>query len=199
MTRATLTVAAALAALALPALAAAKEPTAATIEGPGLGEPLTIQGSADDQDGSPLARLVVAGGIGAAMFGHRSPDPMSPTQPPGDLGPRYSVTYVVGGPYGKDYELAGEIYPYAKPRPLTYMQPGQSFFETFRTHGGWFVGGPKLRRALLDAGLPSDPPDDGGRAGPSAWMIELLAAGAVGFAAIVISMRRRRRGSPAPA
>jgi hypothetical protein len=185
----------ALGALALPVAATAKEPTAATIEGPGLAAPLTIRGSSDDADGSPLARLVVAGGVGAAMFGHRIPDPMKPNQPAGELGPRYSVVYVVGGPDGKDYRLTGELYPYATPRPLTFMEPGQPLFETFTTHGGWFVGGPKLKQALLDAGLPSQPPATGGYA----WPVEGIAAGlAVLLAfALALGLLRRRRAHPA--
>jgi hypothetical protein len=186
------------ASLVLPSTAVAKEPSAATIEGPGLAGPLTIRGSSDDADGSPLARLVVAGGVGAAMFGHRIPDPMSPTQPPGDLGARYSVTYVVGGPDGKDYRLTGELYPYAKPRPLTYMEPGQPFFETLTTHGGWFAGRPKLKQALLDAGLPSQPPTTDGFpavpvGGAAAGLVALLAGG------VVLSLRRRRHSRPAVA
>jgi MYXO-CTERM domain-containing protein len=178
------------AALVVPAVAAAKEPTAATIEGPGLAGPLTIRGSSDDADGSPLGRLVVAGGVGAAMFGHRIPDPMSPTQPPGDLGARYSVTYVVGGPDGKEYRLTGELYPYAKPRPLTFMEPGQPFFETFTTHGGWFVGGPKLKQALLDDGLPSQPPATGGY---SRTPIVGTIAGLVALLGLALLLQRRRR------
>jgi len=187
-----------IAALVLSSAAVAKEPTGATIEGPGLGGPLTIRGSADDGDGSALDRMVVAGGVGAAMFGHRIPDPMSRTQPPGELGPRYSVMYVVGGPDGTDYELAGEIYPYAKPRPLTYMEPGQPFFETFTTYGGWFVGGPKLKRALLDAGLPAQAPSEGDGPTLDPWLTALIAAAVVAGLALaaVSTLRRRKQRSP---
>jgi MYXO-CTERM domain-containing protein len=181
------------AALVVPPIASAKEPTAATIEGPGLAGPLTIRGSSDDQDGSPLARLVTAGGVGAAMFGHRIPDPMKRNQPAGELGPRYSVTYVVGGPDGTAYELTGEIYPYAEPRPLTYMEPGQPFFETFTTHGGWFVGGPRLKQALLDAGLPSQQPSAGGY---SPTPIVGTAAGLVALLGVGLVLLRRRRPRP---
>jgi hypothetical protein len=123
-------VAVGLAALALPAVSAAKEPTAATIEGPGLSQALTLAGPAD---GSPsqFGRLVLLAGVPAAMFGHRVPDPMHRVRPEGTLGPRYAVTWVTPGPDGRKYDLRQDIYPYATPRPLTYMEPGQSFFETF--------------------------------------------------------------------
>ena len=45
-------------------------------------------------------------------------------------------------------------YPYAKPHPLTYMRPGQPFWEGDRTYGGWFRADLSLRRIL---GLPARP------------------------------------------
>jgi hypothetical protein len=194
-----LAAAAALAALALPGLSAAKEPTSATIEGPGLDQPLTLSGPKDGRP-SKFGRFVAAAGVPAAMFGHRTPDPMSRTQPEGTLGPRYTVTYVAPGPDGKLSRLSGELYPYAKPRPLTYMEPGQRFFETFRTHGGWFIAGPGLTRALVDLGFPNHPPGNGGDTGLRPWVIALLATAVLaGAATIGVSMVRRRRSSPAPA
>jgi hypothetical protein len=185
----------ALGALALPVGASAKEPTAATIEGPGLDGPITIRGSADDNDGSPLARMVVAGAVPAAMFGHRIPDPMKRTRPKGALGPRYSVTYTVLGPDGRNYSLHQDVYPYASPRPLTYMKPDVPFFPGFTTHGGWFVGGPKLKRALIDAGLPSQAPSGGDSAIP----VDGVVAGVAVLLAVGLALGLRRKTPPATA
>ena len=188
------------AALVLPSAALAKEPTAATIEGPGLDRPLTISSPLRHAGHSQLDRLAAASGVAAAMFGHRTPDPMSRVRPEGRLGPRYAITYAVPGPDGRLYRLVQDAYPYATPHPLTYMAPGQSFFETFRTHGGWYIGGSGLKKVLREIGLPGEPPVEGGGAGPHTWLIALLAAaGAICIATIAASTLRRRRRSPAPA
>jgi hypothetical protein len=47
------------------------------------------------------------------------------------------------------------VYPYAKAGAVTYMKPGQPFWNTERAHGGWFRASARLKRMLVRAGLPA--------------------------------------------
>lgn len=194
--------------------AAAKGPTAARITGPGLAGPLVMSGVGESGDGSPLAVLTMDGGFFPATFGE-SPDPMLPRRPPGDLGPRYAVVYTVPGPTDEAF-IRQALFPFAEGGPVLYTPPGQPFFGTERTRGGWFRASEELRAALVRAGLretavatAGEPatrsqPDgaasgSGGGGGPS--RPELGAAAlAAALAALggTILLRRRRSGrSPA--
>lgn len=137
-------------ALLLPAGAAAKGPSAATITGPGLAAPLAITGLGEGDTASDLGVLVMDGGFFPQTFGS-SPDPLLRTAP-SDLGARYVVTYAVPGPV--EATLEQELYPFAARGPVTYMRPGQSFWGDQRTHGGWYRGTPQLKAMLLRAGVP---------------------------------------------
>ena len=138
-------------ALAVPVLALAKGPTAATVEGPGI-RTLTISGNGEDGGLSRLGRLTMALGFFPAVFG-QTPDPMLRSRPKGTLGPSYTIVWRVPGPNATS-RIRQVAYPYAKPRPLAYMRPGQPFWEGDRTYGGWFRADPSLRRIL---GLPARP------------------------------------------
>ncbi|MFL5944021.1 MAG: hypothetical protein ACJ74C_01080 [Gaiellaceae bacterium] len=138
-------------ALVLAGGAAAKGPSAATIAGPGLVFPVTIDGIAEGDTSTPLGLLVVDGGFFPEVFG-QSPSPLL-RQPPSELGPRYTVTYTVPGPAVSTLEQ--ELYPYAAAGPATHMQAGQRFWETQRTLGGWYRGTPRLKSMLVRAGLPA--------------------------------------------
>jgi hypothetical protein len=140
-------------ALALPALAAAKGPSSASISGPGLDRSLAVKGQGELGPGTPLGTLVDAGGFFAQMYG-QSPDPTLRSRPAGSLGPRYSVTYVVPGPNGMRSRVVQYAYPYAKPVPFTYMKPGQLFWGSRKSLGGWFRSSAELKRVLVQAGLP---------------------------------------------
>jgi hypothetical protein len=118
-------------------------------------------------------------------------------RPAGALGPRYTVAYVMPGPNNERDTLVQELYPYARPAPVSYVEPGQRFWTTEETRGGWFVASPNLRDLLVTAGLPATPP--AGRAAPSdsPWtvlgpMVALVALGAVGAVAATVVVRRRR-------
>ena len=50
------------------------------------------------------------------------------------------------------------IYPYAKPIALTYMKTNQPFWETERTHGGWYRATASLKKMLVRAGLSRTAP-----------------------------------------
>jgi hypothetical protein len=146
-------VAAALVALALPALAAAKGPASASVSGPGLEGPLTFSGNGE-MPGTALGTLANASGFFPQMFG-QTPDPTLGSRPARSLGPRYRVVYLVPGPNNGQSRVVQLVYPYAKPVAVTYMKPGQQFWEVERTHGGWYRASAGLKRILLRAGLPA--------------------------------------------
>lgn len=167
--------------LALPAAALAKGPSAASISGPGLSEPLLVTGLGDESG------LVGQTGFFPATFG-QSPDPMSSARPKGHLGPRYTIRYTVPGPNNTNAVIRQDVYPYAKGGPVLYTKPGQPFFETERTHGGWYRAGADLKQTLLRLGLPAATPAGTSRTGSIAG----LAAGALAAAAAGLVLVRRR-------
>ena len=143
------------AALLLPAGAAAKGPSSASITGPGLDRQLAITGDGELGPGTPLGRLVDFGGFMAQMYG-QSPAATVKARPTNSiLGPRYRITYVVPGPNAVRSRVVQVVYPFATPVPLTYMRPGQTYWGTRKTVGGWFRSSPALARALVQAGLPA--------------------------------------------
>jgi hypothetical protein len=148
--------AAAFVALLLPALAAAKGPVSASISGPGLDRSLAVRGDGETP-GNPLGTLTMAGGFFAQMFG-QTPDPTLKVRPAGTLGPRYTVVYVVPGPNSIQSRVVQYVYPYAKPVPVTYLKPGQVFWNNRKAHGGWFRAAPALKRTLVRMGLPATTP-----------------------------------------
>jgi hypothetical protein len=145
------------AALALPAVAAAKGPESAALYGPGLGRSLAIGGDGELGNSTPLGTLVNLGGFMAQMYG-QSPDPTISARPKAVLGPRYRVVYVVPGPNSIKSRVVQLVYPYARPVPVTYMKPGQRFWGSRLTHGGWYRSSADLRKMLVRAGLPATAP-----------------------------------------
>jgi hypothetical protein len=146
-------VAALVVALVVPALATAKGPSSASITGKGLERTLLITGDGE-QTGTQLGALSMRSGFFAQMFG-QTPDPTLRTRPSGTLGPRYTVIYVVPGPNNIRSRVVQRVYPFAKPVALTYMKPGQPFWEAESTYGGWFKASPALKRILIRAGVPA--------------------------------------------
>ncbi len=172
------------AALALPSLAAAKGPESASISGPGLNRSLAVRGEGEGGTGTPLGSLVDLGGFFPQMYG-QLPSPTLRIRPQGTLGPRYKVTYVVPGPNSIKSRVVQDAYPYARPVPLTYMKPGQKFWGSRRTLGGWFPASVDFKNLLVKAGLPAAAPTTGagfwspGVTGGIASVLVLLALGAV--------------------
>jgi hypothetical protein len=146
-------IAAALVALALPALAAAKGPVSASISGPGLDRALAVRGDGESRS-TALGTLANASGFFPQMFG-QSPDPTLAARPDGTLGVRYTVVYLVPGPNDIQSRVVQYVYPFAKPVALTYMKPGQRFWDGKRAHGGWFRASAGLKKMLIRAGLPA--------------------------------------------
>jgi hypothetical protein len=134
-----------------PDAALAKGPTEATIEGAGLATPITLSG--DEGDSSGMGALVELSGVVPAMFG-QTPNPMLPAQPQEPLGPALVVTWRVPSGASTNSTVRQVVYPYAANGPLTYMEPGQPFFGSEHTHGGWFRAKPSLTSVLSDIGVP---------------------------------------------
>jgi hypothetical protein len=149
-------IAAALLGLALPAVGLAKGAESASISGPGLSHALVITGNGEGP-GTALGTLSDASGFFAQMFG-QAPDPTLSSRPSGRLGLRYTAVYVVPGPNDRRSRVVQFIYPFAKPVALTYLKPGQRFWNGKKAHGGWYRAGPALKRVLVRAGLPAAPP-----------------------------------------
>ncbi|OFW74526.1 MAG: hypothetical protein A2Y55_04090 [Actinobacteria bacterium RBG_16_68_12] len=183
----------ALLAVIAPTAALAKGASEAEIVGPGLDRPIVLTGSGDLATVMPLAELVEAAGFYPAVF-VRSPDPMLDERPAGDLGRKYTITYVMPGPNNDVDQLVQEVYPYAKPDPVTYTAPGQPFFGTEQTRGGWFVATSLLTDQLVAAGLPQNPPaavdDDGSPWTLTAGLVALAAALAAGMIGAYVIRRR---------
>jgi hypothetical protein len=113
-----------------------------------------------------------------------TPNPMLSTRPAGELGPRYTITYTMPGPGGVTDELVQDLYPYAHPTPVTYLQPGQGYFGTEKTVGGWYVASTTLKDELVAVGLPQGPPAGGGSGIP--WTAIEIAAAAIVTAAAAL-------------
>lgn len=139
--------------LAVATTAQAKGPIAATIDGPGTGGGISLGGNGEPGSGAPLGNLSDQAGLFPAAFG-QTPDPMLAGRPKGDLGPRYMITYRLPGPNGEESSIRQDLYPYAAGGPLTYTRPGQRFFGTESTRGGWYRGTAGLTQTLVKAGLP---------------------------------------------
>jgi hypothetical protein len=189
---------AAIAALALPATALGKGPSAASIDGPGTGGGINISGDRES-GGTPLGDLTQQGGFFAATFGQQ-PDPMLQSRPKGDLGPKYTIDYTVPGPNNDTFHLEQDLYPYAVDGPVTYMKPGQKIFD-METRGGWYQAPAGLKRILVAAGLPKAAPSRSSSDDSALFSAELLSAlvGAALLLAVATVILVRRREHPAPA
>jgi hypothetical protein len=207
-TRVLLIAVATLAILAVPGTAMAKGPSQARLEGPGLPNSITVRGDGEPGSGGNLAELAEQTGLFPAMFG-QTPNPMSPTRPPGELGARFVVTYAVPSETAAD-QIHQDLYPYAATGPVTYTQPGQRFFGTEATLGGWFRAPSGLTATLAALGLPSEPPqvvaspvanqanptrsnDETGTRVPLSRVVLLAAAGVVAFAGVGLTWGLKRR------
>ncbi len=187
-----------IAALALPTAALAKGPSEATITGPGLGKAITIVGA--EEEGSPLMSFAEQAGFFQAAFG-QEPDPMLPSKPKGDLGPKYRIEYKVPGPDNDTFQISQDLYPYASPSVVTYTKPGQAIFDS-TTRGGWFEA-PLLKDTLLAAGLPKTAVTAQAQSSSSAgfsatgWLAVVIGIALVVGSAAWFYMRRQPRNAPA--
>jgi hypothetical protein len=178
-----------IAALALPAAALGKGPSAASIDGPGSGGGITFTGCCTA--GSPTMTLAEQAGFFPAVFAE-VPDPMLDARPKGDLGPKYTITYTVPGPNNETWTIQQDAYPYAGPGPVTYMEPGQEVFEIVGgTRGGWFQADARLKETLVSAGRParSPAPSSEVSTGATNLLVLLIAIWLVAAAATAVGLR----------
>ena len=187
----------AVAALAVVGTASGKGPIAATIDGPGTGGGITLGGSGEPGGDAPLGNFADHAGFFPAVFSQTTPDPMLDSSPSSDLGPRYTVTYNVPGPNGREDRLVQDLYPYATGGPVTFTKPGQSFFGRERTRGGWFEAPPALMDTLVEIGLPANAPT-GSSAGDGLTFSDLWLPAVLAFALVLAALgallvRRRPR------
>jgi hypothetical protein len=190
MNRLLLVPAALVAALLVPATAAAKGPSSASVSGPGLDKALTISGNGE-AIGNLLGNLTTEAGYFPAVFGQQ-PNPMLAARPSGQLGPRLTIRYVVPFEGPRPGRITQDAYPYAAGGAVTYMKPGQPIFGT-TTHGGWYraVG---LKRTLVRQGLSVTAP--GASSGKLALVAGIGVPGAlVALGAAAFLARRRHQGA----
>ena len=174
------------AAAVLAPAALAKGPSQATVTGPGLDNAIAFK----NMDDSSV--LTEQAGFFPAAFG-QSPSPMI-NRPAGKLGPRYTIRYLVPGPYGERYRITQDLYPYAANGPFTYMKPGQRIFD-MKTIGGWYYTGGVLKQSLIRAGLPKAAPRVSSSSGSNIALIAgigIPGALALAGAAVLVARRRAR-------
>lgn len=185
--------------LLAPTAALAKGASEATITGPGLGDGIRLAGEGDPGGGA-LMQIAEDSGFFPAVF-LTTPNPMLSERPDGELGPRYTIVYVMPGPSGVVDEIRQDVYPYATPSLVSYTKPGQPYFGTERTVGGWYVAGPALKDDLVAVGLRATAPplaDDAGREIPwEAFGVLALLVALAGLGLVVVRSRRRSGAAPA--
>jgi hypothetical protein len=185
--------AAVLAALALPTLAAAKEPSQASISGPGFHKTLKMRDGGDFSS-TPIGRLTTDAGFFPSVVG-QSPDPMLARRPAGRLGPRYTIVWTV--PADRTTRVKQDVYPYATGGAVTYTRPGQPIFDSTTT-GGWYPGGTTLKYALTQLGLPAREQRASGGGTNLTRIGGLAVLGVLGAAGVVVLARRRQLGQRSP-
>jgi hypothetical protein len=203
MTRLWILAAVALTALCVASAALAKGASQATIRGPGLSKAIVLKSDTggDPTYGSKLGMLANETGFFPAVF-NQQPDPMTRERPKGTLGPKYRIEWVMPGPNNETSTIRQDVYPYSTPYPLGYTKPGQLFWGTRRTHGGWFGAPHELRSTLVSAGLPKTPPPPGPSDG-SGWLrwvaITITIGAGLSLLAALSLIAVRRRPRPAEA
>jgi hypothetical protein len=180
------------AALVVPAVAAAKEPAQASISGPGFSKTLKIK-NIEHFSGSKLAELTEESGFFPSAVG-QSPNPMLPGRPSGKLGPRYTIVWTVPGPPGlTTHKVRQDLYPYARLGAVTYTKPGQPIFD-MKTIGGWYRN-PLLKGTLVGMGLPARAPSGSSGGTNYALLAGIGIPGALALAGAGFFVARRRRAA----
>ena len=173
------------AALLIPATAAAKEPSEASISGPGFSKTLTMQPG--DFENTAIGHLTMRSGFFPAAMG-QVPSPMLPGRPAGKLGPKYTLVWLV--PAGAStHRVRQDVYPYARGGAVTYMKPGQPIFE-MQTRGGWYAAY-GLKQTLMGLGLPARAPQSSSSSS-SASLALIGIPSVLALAGIAFALRRRR-------
>jgi hypothetical protein len=145
---------------AVPTAAQAKGASAATISGGGPGGlpggPIDLEGDGEPGAGTDLSELAEASGVFALLF-EDSPVADLDAAPPGERGPRYTVTWTFPDGDGGEDKVRQSVWPYAAGGPITFMATGQPVLGT-TTDGGWYRASDDLRQQLIGLGLPDRQP-----------------------------------------
>lgn len=177
-------------------------PVKATLKGPGLDEPVTFGGG--ERSGRKIMMLAERSGLFPALY-VQYPSPMEYQRPTKELGPRYTLNYVIPAPAPGSATVNQYVYPYAQGRPVTYTPAGQPVGgddgdngRSLQTEGGWYQATSLLKSTLVSAGLPSEPPTSSSEipAETSRSLAVWLAAGSVLVlgAGLIVVVAIRRRG-----
>jgi hypothetical protein len=187
--------------------AMAKGPSQAVITGPGLADPILLREPDAETIGADLATVLKESGFFVGVWGG-DPDRLT-HRLAGDLGPRYTITYDMPMSDRRSDTIIQYVYPYAEPKPITYMPAKQAFWGSEETVGTWYVARVGLRETLIGLGLPASAPSPpvAGIDAPTAAVPEQtgsirtrLLAGAVVFALALatVSIRRHRAERSVP-
>jgi hypothetical protein len=57
-------------------------------------------------------------------------------------------------------DIVQYVFPYADPRPVTYMPPNQKYWGSKETAGAWFAAPVGFKQTLVRLGLPATPLSD---------------------------------------
>ncbi len=124
------------------------------ITGPGLANPVVIKEAGSGATGGDLAALADESGFYIGAWGaqpHRRID-----KPAGDLGPRYTITYTMPPNGAGSTQVVQYVFPYAEPRPVTYMPPHQPLWSSGQeTVSTWVAAHADLKRTLVGLGFPA--------------------------------------------
>lgn len=117
----------------------------ASISGPGVDRPIEL-----------LDRVPNLPAIAGAWFAARAEDvrPLAADAPVSDLGPRYTLTWVMLGPPNlppEERSVVQHVYPSAAGGPLVETPPGQGVWEGAV---GWYRAPKELTDLLASAGAP---------------------------------------------
>jgi len=172
--------------------AAAKGPSEGEITGEGIDEAIAVPFGEGTPEGD---RLIEEVGFFEATFG-QVPDRMLDAPPTDDLGAALTLRWEVPGPHGELDVIVQTLHPWADGGPLVHTEPGQSFFTTERTRGGWFRAPASLPETLARLGVTRPGSDGGG----SAWApIGASLAAVVLLGGALVAFAPRRRDDLAPA
>ena len=168
----------------------AKGPSEGTIEGTGLAGPIAIEWGEGTPGGD---RLIDDVGFFPSVF-QTTPDPMLDGAPTSDVGPEFTLRWVIPGPGDEAGEIVQLLYPYADGGPLVYTEPGQPVFPSGHTRGGWFRSPDRLVTTLQDLGVPDERALVARSNEASTWWVPASAILAVmtlvGAGLVLISRRR---------
>lgn len=210
--------------LSIAVAAWAKGPTGATIEGPGLGDPVELEGMGERGTGTELSELVEAAGFWQLVAGVEGyageTGEIVPAPRTKDLGPMVTLTWHLGTD-----RVPTEVYPAAPGGPLVHIAPQAVPALDVEAPGRWFAAAPRLTALLERYGVavgrahtPVEKPEPIARvaapeteapvvapapattqaAGEPGPPIAGIAAGVVAIALAIVVTRRRpgRAGAP---